>query len=138
MPIVKKAATPIKILYADDDSDDRSFLNESIQASGLNASVVCVTNGQEAIDYLKKNGKEEGLPSLIILDLNMPKLDGKQTLTFLKSHTHFASIPVVILSTSDNKAEKEYCTRNGALSYFTKPYHANGYSSLINTLSYIV
>ena len=126
-----------KILYADDDTDDRSFLSESVSISGLPANLVYVSDGEEAIGYLESNKKEE-LPSLIVLDLNMPRRDGKQTLSFLKTHPRFSEIPVIILSTSTNKADKEYCTGNGAVSYFVKPQHFKGYQDLVkNFLPYL-
>lgn len=131
-------ATALKILYADDDSDDCYFLTQSLQQNGINADMVCVSNGEEALDYLTSDASAGNMPSLIILDLNMPKMDGKKTLGILKSHPHFSSIPVVILSTSANNLEREYCTQNGAASYFIKPNHLSGYNSLITTLSYLM
>jgi CheY-like chemotaxis protein len=121
--------TKSKILYADDDSDDRLFLHESVVSNGLSANMVYVTNGQEAISYMEQ--APGGLPSLVILDLNMPKMDGKETLTYLKNHPRYCNIPVIILSTSDNKKEIDYCTAHGALSYFVKPRHMMGYDTIV-------
>ncbi|MBD0332801.1 MAG: response regulator, partial [Chitinophagaceae bacterium] len=97
-------ATTLRILYAEDDIDDRFFLSESISSNGLNADLVYVSDGDEAIDYLETHS--ENLPSLIVLDLNMPRKNGWQTLTYLKSHLRFCNIPVIILSTSQNKFDK--------------------------------
>src|SRR6478672_1792737 len=99
------------ILYADDDSDDRFILNESFVSSGLNASLVYVSNGQEAISYMEH--MPGPLPSLVILDLNMPRMNGKETLAYLKTHPRYHRIPVIILSTSANKEEMDACTAQG-------------------------
>src|SRR5688500_17083088 len=98
-------------------------MKELLSSSGLSAEMVSACDGREVLQYLENANP---LPSLIILDLNMPRLDGRQTLGLIKKHPYFASIPVVILSTSDNNAEKEFCTRQGAASYFTKPRHYTG------------
>lgn len=128
--------TTSKILYADDDSDDWFLLNESVLSNGLQANMVYVTNGQEAISYIEHT--PEDLPSLVILDLNMPKMDGKETLTFLKAHPVYHNIPVIVLSTSENKKEIDFCTAHGALSYFVKPMHMAGYDTIVKAcLSYI-
>ena len=134
--IVQHATTTTKsfrILYADDDSDDRFFLSESISSSGLPADMVYVSDGVEAINYLEWACDAERLPSLIVLDMNMPKLDGKQTLTYIKAHPLFSAIPVIILSTSENKTDKDYCTQKGAVSYLKKPVHMKGYETIVKS-----
>ena len=129
-PMSQTNPTPSKILYVDDDSDDCIFLMESFAASPLNTDLVCASNGEEAIQYL--NAEKDTLPSLIILDLNMPRKDGKQTLRDLKADPQFAGIPVVILSTSRNKIDKDVCTKLGAVSYLEKPFHYEGYKDVVN------
>jgi CheY-like chemotaxis protein len=121
--------TTTKILYADDDCDDCFLLNESIKSNGLNADLVFVANGQEAITYIEHAA--EALPSLVILDLNMPKMNGRETLHYLKTHPRYQNIPVIILSTSQNKKEMDDCAAQGAVSYFVKPNHMNGYDSIV-------
>src|SRR5689334_6467506 len=105
------SATIKKILYADDDCDDRFLLGETFAAANVQADLVYASNGDEAIDHLES---DNSLPALIILDLNMPKRDGKKTLSYLKSNPKFSKIPVVILSTSENKKDKETCASLGA------------------------
>ncbi len=121
-----------KILYVDDDSDDRYFMSLSLTETGTNADLVCASNGEDAIQYLNSIKTSE-LPSLIILDLNMPKWDGTKTLNYLKKQPHLADIPVVILTTSSNKADLDKCTLMGASSCFTKPYRFDDYKSIINS-----
>ena len=129
-----RTATICNILYADDDADDQAFLNESVTSSGLPARMVTVGNGEEAISYLQ-GIDEQHLPTLIVLDLNMPRLNGKQTLSYLKAHPQYARIPVVILSTSENAAEKNQCAQIGAASYFVKPLHMRGYQALVQHIT---
>lgn len=118
------------ILYVDDDSDDCQILAESFAATTDVPDLICAGDGEEAIVYLN-SVSDEALPSLIILDLNMPKLDGRQTLNQIKSDPHLAGIPVVILSTSSNRTDREACVRLGAASYFEKPYHYDGYKEIV-------
>lgn len=121
--------TTSKIIYADDDSDDRFLLNESVVFHGLAADMVYVSNGQEAISCIEH--APDALPSLVILDLNMPKMDGKETLSYLKTHPVYRNIPVIILSTSDNKTEMDFCRANGALSYYVKPRQMAEYDTIV-------
>lgn len=127
-------ATVCKILYADDDADDHYFLAESISASGLPANIISVGNGEEAIHYLQDADLQQ-LSSLIVLDLNMPRLNGKQTLNYIKTHPQYASIPVIMLSTANNLAEKKQCQQIGAASYFVKPSYIEGYKSLVQAFA---
>ena len=117
------------ILYVDDDNDDCIFLKTSIEDAGNQADVVCANDGEEAVKYLN-SVSTDSLPSLILLDLNMPRWDGKKTLQYLKSNPQLAAIPVVILSTSER--EKERCQQMGAVSYYIKPHHFIGYSDIID------
>jgi CheY-like chemotaxis protein len=128
---VNPAKTSVKVLYVDDDNDDCLLLSESFAATTSDARLVCAPGGQEAINYLN-SVHDEHLPSLIILDLNMPRWDGRQTLSYIKSHPEYASIPVVILSTSESKLDKEVCKRLGAASYLRKPFHYDGYRDVVN------
>lgn len=127
-----KHSTIPKILYVDDDSDDCIFLSESFAATEQRPDFVCTPGGKEAIDYLNSI-EPSALPSLIILDLNMPRWDGRKTLGYLKSSPRFSAIPVVILSTSGNTTDKEACARLGAVSYLQKPYHFGGYRDVVNS-----
>ncbi|MFL5789246.1 MAG: response regulator [Flavisolibacter sp.] len=124
--------TNLKILYIDDDSDDCIFLKESLADSGTKADLICFQDGDDAIKYLNSDIKEL-LPSLIILDLNMPGRDGKQTLNYLKSNPGLSDIPVVILSTSENYMDMEFCKQRGASGYMQKPFHYNGYKEIVKS-----
>ena len=108
-----------KILYADDDLDDKTWVSEANKILGYSLDIDFVENGREVFDYLKQI--LGNMPALIVLDLNMPELDGRQTLQKLKSSNEYKSIPVVIVTTSSNKADMEFCKRLGASLYLVKP-----------------
>lgn len=108
------------VLYADDDMDDKNWLREACLALDSSLDIQFVNNGNEVIRYLESS-TESDLPALIVLDLNMPELDGKQTLQKIKKNQQFKHIPVVIVTTSSNRLDKEVCQRLGADLYMTKP-----------------
>ena len=108
-----------KILYADDDLDDKTWVSEASRLLNSSLEIFFVENGREVFEYLKQHIEE--MPALIVLDLNMPELDGRQTLKRLKSNNDFKNIPVVIVTTSSNKADIDICTRLGASLYLVKP-----------------
>lgn len=110
-----------KILVADDDLDDVSILEDAIQDLDPQAVLSYVENGRAALDLLNKHYAAGHMPSLIVLDLNMPKMNGSETLKALKKDERFKDIPVVIFSTSINPVEKERCLSLGAHSYMIKP-----------------
>ncbi|HVF61936.1 MAG TPA: response regulator [Thermoanaerobaculia bacterium] len=114
----------IRILLAEDDPDDRLLLQEALQEGRLANELICVEDGEELLDYLHQRGKWAGgapRPGLILLDLNMPKLDGREALRAIKADPSLRQIPVVVLTTS--KAEEDVLRSYdlGANSFITKP-----------------
>ena len=124
----------IFILIAEDDSDDRFLLNAAFEENGFRDKLHFVENGVELIDFLNKLNKEESsrLPAFILLDLNMPKKDGREVLIELKQNSVFKKIPIIIFSTTNNEQEMRRCYELGANSYITKP---NSFESLIRTVA---
>ncbi|MET0645074.1 MAG: response regulator [Pyrinomonadaceae bacterium] len=117
---------PITILLADDDEDDRKLAQDALAESRLANDLHTVEDGEELMDYLLRRGKYAALadsprPGLILLDLNMPKKDGREALREIKADPSLRRIPVVVLTTS--KAEEDiYRTYDlGANSFITKP-----------------
>ena len=118
---------PITILLADDDPDDRMLAKDALAESRLANDLRFVEDGEELLDYLYQRGKytgEEGCcprPGLILLDLNMPKKDGREALKEIKADPSLRHIPIVVLTTS--KAEEDiYRSYNlGVNSFITKP-----------------
>lgn len=121
------------VLYADDDVDDKDWVSEACKAIDSDLHVVFVENGRQVFDFL---GKAEtlDLPALIVLDLNMPELDGRQTLQKLKAHPQYQHIPVAIVTTSTNRLDREVCQRLGAAVYLTKPDTHKEWQNIIRQL----
>ncbi|RNI21995.1 response regulator [Rufibacter latericius] len=116
----------IIILIADDDAEDRMLVKDALEENRLTNQIQFVENGEELIDYLHNRGKftdkaKYPTPGLILLDLNMPKKDGREALREIKSDEHLRVIPVVVLTTS--KAEEDILRTYdlGVSSFITKP-----------------
>ncbi|MGZ3844732.1 MAG: response regulator [Flavisolibacter sp.] len=97
------------ILWADDDYDDLQMMRDIIARKNADFQIVEVHNGKEALEYLKKETANP--PCLIILDINMPVLDGKQTLSILKTKEEYKEIPTVVFTTSESEIDKLYCRK---------------------------
>jgi CheY-like chemotaxis protein len=110
-----------KILLVDDDPEDRDIIKYAMELAKADDIIYFAENGEQALEILDKNYDAAEIPCLIVLDLNMPKMNGTQTLGNLKSDARFKDIPVIIYSTSINPLEKEKCMNLGAHSYITKP-----------------
>jgi len=125
----------IFILIAEDDADDRFLLQAAFEENGFKDTLHFVENGVEVLDYLNSLQpfeKEKKFPRFILLDLNMPKKDGREVLKELKQHPELKKIPVVIFSTTNNEQEMRRCYELGANSYITKP---NSFESLLKTVA---
>ncbi|MET0299493.1 MAG: response regulator [Flavitalea sp.] len=109
------------ILLVDDDPDDRMIIEEALKQSNGTGDMLYATNGENALKMLENLPDQKLLPTLIVLDLNMPKLNGTQTLQRLKQNDKYRHIPVIIYSTSVNHLEKDKCMALGAHDYITKP-----------------
>ena len=131
-------AKPITILMADDDPDDRLLSKEALDEARLANVLNFVEDGEELMDYLFQRGKftEENAPrpGLILLDLNMPKKDGRQALKEIKTDPSLRMIPIVVLTTS--KAEEDILRTYelGVNSYITKPVTFDGMVNVMNSL----
>jgi CheY-like chemotaxis protein len=130
---------PITILMADDDADDRRLTQEALEEGRLINDVRFVDNGEELMDYLRKQGKftppaEAPRPGLILLDLNMPRKDGRAVLKEVKSDPELRQIPVVVLTTSkaDEDIYKSYDL--GVNSYIVKPVTFEALVDILQTL----
>lgn len=108
-------------MLADDDPEDRAIIKDALELLNAGEIIGFAENGEEALQVLDRRLNSGAPPCLIVLDLNMPKMNGTETLHNLKKEQRFQNIPVVIYSTSINPLEKEKCMRLGAHSYITKP-----------------
>lgn len=127
---------PVVILMADDDADDRLMAKEALEASGLLNEMRFVEDGVELLAYLNREGKYQGAPrpGLILLDMNMPRKNGREALKELKAHPDFRRIPVVILTTSQADEDIKLGYDLGASSYITKPVTFEGLVAVMQTL----
>ncbi|WNO60295.1 response regulator [Rheinheimera sp. MMS21-TC3] len=137
MPLNK--ARPITILMADDDEDDRLLTQDALTESRVLNNLYCVEDGVDLLEYLKREGKyATGVPcprpSLILLDLNMPRMDGREALKNIKQDPELRTIPVVILTTSKQEQDMVRGYNLGAASYITKPVDFAGLVELMRTL----
>ncbi len=128
---MKSQNDPIVILMAEDDEDDRLLTADALLLSKLANKLVTVNDGEELMDYLRHRGKYappavSPRPGLVLLDLNMPKKDGREALREIKSDPELRSIPVVILTTSKGEEDIERGYNLGANSFITKPVTFDG------------
>ncbi len=136
---MRDKARPITILMADDDSDDRAMTKEAFQESLLANDLRFVEDGVELMDYLKRRGKfadpaTSPRPGLILLDLNMPKKDGREALREIKADPKLKTIRVIVMTTS--KAEEDILRSYdlSAASYITKPVTFDALLEVVRTL----
>jgi CheY-like chemotaxis protein len=112
----------MKILIADDDADDRTLASIALNELNTGHEIEFVNDGQQLMDYLQSSISKKGpLPDLILLDLNMPRKDGRVALKEIKSNPLLKHLDVVIFSTSASDDDKKNTLGNGAKNYFVKP-----------------
>lgn len=109
------------IVLADDDIDDQTIIKDIFSLHSDSITILNVLDGVETIRLLEYLQKKSTYPCLIILDINMPKMDGRQTLLHLKEREILQDIPVVLFSTSQNESDKLFASQHGA-NYITKPF----------------
>ncbi|EOZ93633.1 putative two-component response regulator [Indibacter alkaliphilus LW1] len=130
-----RAEKIMNILVAEDDIDDRLLITKAFKESFDKANLICVENGEILLQYLKRQGKFQDiekypLPQLILLDLNMPKKDGREALVEIKSDTELKKIPVIVFTTSKLEDDIKATYSSGTNSYITKPGTFDGLLSI--------
>jgi CheY-like chemotaxis protein len=133
---MKTGRKAIEILVADDDPEDRMLIIDALKESRLTNNIQYVENGEELLDFLRNEGKytdakKYPTPGIILLDLNMPKKDGREALKELRADPRFRSLPVVVLTTSQAEEDIFRTYDLGANSFITKPV---SFSSLVSTM----
>lgn len=124
----------VRILVAEDDADDR-FIFDNFLGDRIDIEIMpFAENGLDVFDILKNIHETDSLPDIIILDHNMPKMNGKQTLEQLKSNESYSGIPVFIYSTYADAQLINTCTTSGAVMVVTKPITKEGYEELMNNI----
>ena len=131
---------PIRILIADDDADDRMLIEDAFVEARLNNPIDFVNDGEQLMDYLKREGDyahltEDSVPGLILLDLNMPKKDGRTALKEIRADDYLRRIPIVILTTSKSEEDILRTYNLGVNSFITKPVSFDGLVEVVQVLS---
>lgn len=130
---------PLTILMAEDDEDDRILTVEALRANRVANDLRFVGDGEELLAYLRREGPyatpgSAPWPGIILLDLNMPRMDGKAALARLKADATLKRIPVVVLTTSEDEADILRSYELGAASFVTKPL---GFSALVDLFHHL-
>lgn len=136
---MSESGKPITILYAEDDPEDRMLVEDALKESRLANELHCVGDGEELMDYLKRRGEYSELdgaplPGLVLLDLNMPRMDGREALREIKADPNLRRIPIVVLTTS--KAEEDILRSYdlGVNSFIVKPVTFGSLADIVKTL----
>lgn len=134
-----KQGSPITILMADDDADDRRLTKEALEDSRLANGIRFVEDGEELMDYLRHTGKysspqDSPRPGLILLDLNMPRYDGRSALKEIKNDPDLRQIPIVILTTSKADEDVYRSYDLGVNSYIVKPVTFEALVDILQTI----
>jgi CheY-like chemotaxis protein len=142
MAETQRTGRPITILMADDDEDDRDLTRDALQDADFIEQMQFVVDGQDLIDYLRHAGPyaspraaDKPQPSIILLDLNMPRMDGREALAEIKADRTLRHIPVVVLTTSSDDQDVRRAYDLGANSYITKPVTGSKLHSVLTRLA---
>lgn len=127
------------ILLVDDNPDDYESTFRSLRSNHLMNPVMWCKSGQDAKNYLFRDGRytsesDCSLPMMILLDLNMPGLDGRELLKIIKNNDRLRGIPVIVLTTSNDPNDVQECYKLGASTYIQKPVHFEGLTEAIKTM----
>lgn len=125
------------VFLVDDDQDDRFFLRQAIEEAGASVNIVEAENGLELLSLIRNDGQISGshtLTALVLLDMNMPKMNGLETIAAIRSDPSIAAVPVVMISTSSNPNLIESAYRAGVDNFITKPSSFAGFVDLSQEL----
>lgn len=119
---------PVRILLVEDDEDDITFFELALKKQSIATKLTTLTDGDQVMPYLADTNEH---PDLMVLDLNLPKLPGRDVLTQVKRSPIGHDIPVVILSTSSAQEDSDFCIANGAERFLTKPTSLTSLSNML-------
>jgi DNA-binding response OmpR family regulator len=121
----------IKILLIEDDGDDVELLREAFDMNNINCHIDVVMEGDKAIPFLEN---AHALPDIIVMDLNLPKLHGREILTQIRASDTLAAIPLVVLTTSSSQDDINFSYSMGAKQYITKPNTIDGFNTTVKKI----
>jgi CheY-like chemotaxis protein len=129
---------PLILILAEDDDGHASLVRRNLQRAGFVNDMVRVKDGQDALDYVRGEGEYAGRGAIeravLLLDINMPRVDGVEVLRRLKADPATAMIPIIMLTTTDDPREVERCYQLGCSVYVTKPVEYDSFIDAINRL----
>jgi len=120
------------VLYADDDADDIQFVMDAFINFSKNVELVTVSDGLEVLTYLQALSADDPAPCLIVLDINMPRMDGKEALIRIRQMERFKKIPSILFTTSSQKRDKDFAAKYNA-GFLTKPIDITQMNVIANT-----
>lgn len=130
------AAMPIRVLLVEDNPGDADLTRETLEASKVWIAIDVVVDGEEAVDFILQRGRHAAAlpPDLVILDLNLPRLSGRQVLAEIRAHERLKTIPVVMLTSSDAERDVIETYALGANCYVTKPVGLEAFQSIVQRI----
>lgn len=136
--LVDVLAEPMLILLAEDDDGHALLVQRNIVRAGIRNQIVHVSDGQLALDFIRREGqfanRQPAGPLLVLLDINMPRVDGVEVLSKVKAEKATARIPIIMLTTTDNPREVERCYELGCSVYVTKPVEYESFVEAVKRL----
>ncbi len=130
--MIKDLKSKNVILYAEDDEDDQQLIKESLQNYAHDVEIIIHNNGVEAISYLNNLSPADPDPCLIILDINMPKMNGIEALKQIRKNHRFSKIPAILFTTSSQPSDKKFAAEYKA-GFITKPIDADQMKYIVET-----
>ncbi|MDQ6814567.1 MAG: response regulator [Bacteroidota bacterium] len=124
----------LNILLIEDDIDDVDLLKDALEENNVHYQMQVIMEGDKASNYLQTL---KALPEIIVMDLNLPKTDGKEILNEIKSSYSLSQIPIVVLTTSSSKEDIDYCIGKGVNKFITKPATIDGWNGTIHSIVHV-
>jgi chemotaxis family two-component system response regulator Rcp1 len=126
----------MNILLVEDNPGDAHLVVEALTTSRVSSQLYCVPDGDAALAFLRRQGAYAAMPrpDLILLDLNLPKLDGREVLTEVKTDPALRRIPVIVFTSTHTEQEVRFVYDRGANAYCVKPQDLDGYLSLVHAI----
>lgn len=121
----------LNILLVEDDTDDAELLRDALMENNIDFDMVVLTEGDKVMPYLAESGDH---PDIIIMDLNLPKVHGRELLVMIRSSSTLERIPIVVFSTSSSPHDVNFAQDNGADKFITKPSTVNGFNSAVEMI----
>jgi DNA-binding response OmpR family regulator len=135
---VKSAEARTRILLIEDNPADVFLIKEAMRAHNIDFELQWLSDGEEALGHIERHEAATRLPALILLDLNLPKVDGKELLSRIRRNRYLASTPVVILTSSDSPHDRKETASLGASCYIKKPPTLDEFLSVGSTIKMLL